>query len=214
MAEAEAARLRLGDQDAALYGRAKRVAQCSVGQPCGRAEQRVPDLASGCCGQPQHGLCRVVEAGGTLQHQVAQSLRENHALAAGRSEKLFGEERVTFRAASDGVRQRCGQRMADADREHLYQLFTSERPKIKNERRTRAPNAISEAAHSRGGCGVVGPAGREQHNGPVLEIVREEDHEIERRGIGPVQILEHEQHGCGDGGLGQQRQRVLEHPAL
>jgi len=44
--------------------------------------------------------------------------------------------------------------------------------------------------------------------------VREEDDEIERRGIGPVQVLEHEQHGCGGGGPGEQRQRLLEHPQL
>jgi hypothetical protein len=44
--------------------------------------------------------------------------------------------------------------------------------------------------------------------------VREEDDQIERRDIGPVQILEHEQHGHGSGALGEQRQRLLEHPQL
>jgi hypothetical protein len=44
--------------------------------------------------------------------------------------------------------------------------------------------------------------------------VREEDDQVERRGIGPVQVLEHEQHRCGSGAPGEQRQRLLEHPQL
>jgi hypothetical protein len=47
-----------------------------------------------------------------------------------------------------------------------------------------------------------------------VKVVREEDDEIERGGIGPVQILQYEQHGCGGGALGEQRQRLLEHPQL
>ena len=62
--------------------------------------------------------------------------------------------------------------------------------------------------------GLVGAVGREQQNRPVVEVVREEDDEIERRRIGPVQILEHEQHRCGSRALGEQRERLLEHPQL
>ena len=63
-------------------------------------------------------------------------------------------------------------------------------------------------------AGSSGAVGREQQNRPVVEVVREEDDEIERRRIGPVQILEHEQHGCGSGALGEQRERLLEHLQL
>ena len=44
--------------------------------------------------------------------------------------------------------------------------------------------------------------------------MREEDDEIERRRVGPVQILEHEQHGRGSCAVGEQRERLLEHPQL
>jgi hypothetical protein len=44
--------------------------------------------------------------------------------------------------------------------------------------------------------------------------VREEDDQVERGRIGPVQILQHQQQRCGGGPLAQQRQRVLEHPQL
>jgi hypothetical protein len=42
--------------------------------------------------------------------------------------------------------------------------------------------------------------------------VRQVDDEVERRGVGPVQVLEHEQHRAG--AIGEQRQRGLEHPQL
>ena len=82
MAEPEAPCLRLGGQNAALHGRAERVAQGAVGHLHGGAEQRVPDFASGCRGQAQHPLRRVIKAGDALQQQVAQCLREFHALPA------------------------------------------------------------------------------------------------------------------------------------
>ena len=47
-----------------------------------------------------------------------------------------------------------------------------------------------------------------------MEVVRKEDDEIERGRVGPVQILEHQQHGCRDATLREQRQRLLEHLQL
>ena len=99
-------------------------------------------------------------------------------------------------------------------REQRRQLLAPERPELEHERRAGAPDAVGKPAHALGRRELVGPVGREQQNRPVVEVVREEDDEIERRGIGPVQILEHEQHGCGSGALGEQRQRLLEHPQL
>ena len=99
-------------------------------------------------------------------------------------------------------------------REQRRQLVALERPELEHERRARAPDAVGEPAHALGRRGLVGAVGREQQNRPVVEVVREEDDEIERRRIGPVQILEHEQHGCGGGALGEQRERLLEHLQL
>ena len=47
-----------------------------------------------------------------------------------------------------------------------------------------------------------------------MEVVRKEDDEIERGRVGPVQILEHQQHGYRDATLREQRQRLLEHLQL
>ena len=61
---------------------------------------------------------------------------------------------------------------------------------------------------------VVGAIGREQQSAPVVEVVGEEDDQVERRRIRPVQVLEHEKHRRSVCALGEQRERVLEHPQL
>ena len=111
-------------------------------------------------------------------------------------------------------RQRGRHGAVGAGCEQRRQLLLLERAQLEHERRSRAPNALGKPAHPFGRCGLVGPVGREQQNRPVVEVVREEDDEIECRGVGPVQILEHEQHRSGSGALGEQCQRRLEHPQL
>ena len=47
---------------------------------------------------------------------------------------------------------------------------------------------------------------------PIVEVVGEEDDQIERRRIGPLQVLQHDQHR-GDGrAVGEQPERLLKHP--
>ena len=99
-------------------------------------------------------------------------------------------------------------------REQRRQLLVLERSELEHERRARAPDAVGKPAHALGRRELVRAVGREQQNPPVVEVVREEDDEIERRRVGPVQILEHEQHGRGGRALGEQRERLLEHPQL
>ena len=87
-----------------------------------------------------------------------------------------------------------------------------ERPQLEQGRRARAPDAVGESTHPLGRGEVVGAIGREQENSPVVEVVGEEDDQVERRRVRPVQILQHEQHGCGGRAFGEQRERVLEDP--
>jgi hypothetical protein len=89
-----------------------------------------------------------------------------------------------------------------------------ERTQLQHQRRARAPDAVGEPAHTLGRRRLVGSARREQQDGPGVEVVGEEDDQIQRGGIGPVQVLQHQQQGRGGRALGEQRQRVLEHPQL
>ena len=68
--------------------------------------------------------------------------------------------------------------------------------------------------HAIGGRRLVGAVGDEQHDPPIVEIVGEEDDEIERRRICPMQILEHEQHRHERRAPGEQGERRLEHLEL
>jgi hypothetical protein len=54
------------------------------------------------------------------------------------------------------------------------------------------PDAFGKSAHAFTRHELVRTVGRKQQNPSVVEIVCEEDDEIERRRIGPVQVLEHE----------------------
>ena len=104
--------------------------------------------------------------------------------------------------------------MVGVSGEQLRKLLTLEGPELEHERGAGAPDAVGEPAHSLVRCGVVGAVGREQQHRPVFDVVREEDDEVEGRGIGPVQILEHEQHWCLSCPVGEQRQRLFEHAKL
>ena len=139
--------------------------------------------------------------------------RGSSPLVAAGGEELLGEEGVALRAGDDRVRQRRRQRMRRRERRAAPPALALERAELEHERRARAPDAVGEPAHALGRRGLVGAVGREQQHRPVGEVVREEDDEVERRGVGPVQILEHEQHGCRRCPVGEQRQRLLEHAA-
>ena len=211
--EAEAAGRLLRDEDTVLDGPAQRLAHLVLRLRRYRAEQRVPDASPGGRGHAQEALRRTVEPRHTLEQQLAQAARERIGPVGGR-EELLGEERVTFGAGGDRVRQGGRHRGVGAGRQQRRQRVTLERPEVEQRRRARAPNAVGESAHPPGRAGVVGAIGREQENVPVVEVVSEEDDQVERRRVGPMQVLQHQQHGCDVRALGEQRERVLEHPQL
>ena len=198
-----------------LDGPAQRLAHVALGQLRHGAEQRVADVASGGRGQAQQALRRRVEPGHALQQQVAQAARELAALVAGGGQELLGEEGVALGAGDDRVRQRRRRRGVGASREQRRQLVALRAV------RARAPAPSPSAGRRRraGACARprrARPRGRSpsSSNPPVVEVVREEDDEIERRRVGPVQVLEHQQHRRGRCAVEQQRQRLLEHPQL
>ncbi len=196
-----------------LDGPAQRLAHVALRERRRSAQQRVADVASGGRGQAQEALRRRVEPVDALQQQVAQAARKLAGPVGGR-EELLGEERVALGAGDDRVRQGGRHRGVGAGREQRRQVVALERAELEQGRRARAPDAVGEPTHPLGRGRVVGAIGREQENPPVVEVVGEEDDQVERRRVRPVQILEHEQHRCGGGALGEQRERLLEDPQL
>ena len=197
-----------------LDGPAQRLAHVALRERRRSTEQRVGHVASGGRGQAQEALRRGVELVDALQQQVAQAARElaGPSSAAARSSSAkngLPSERaaiVSVRAAGTGASARAASSAA--------RVVVRERPELEQRRRARAPDAVGESAHPLGRGGVVGAIGREQENSPVVEVVGEEDDQVERRRVRPVQILQHQQHRCGGRALGEQRERLLEDPQL
>ena len=134
--------------------------------------------------------------------------------SSGRGEELLGEEGVAFGAGDDRVVSAAGRRRRRAPRAVPSSRRASSGPSSSTQRRARAPDAVGEPAHAVGRGEFVRAVGREQEDAAVVQVVGEEDDEIERRGVGPVQVLEHEQHRRGGGAVGEQCQRLLEQAQL
>ena len=212
VAEAEGARRRLGHQDAVLHRQAERVAQVVLRKPRCCAEQRISDLTPGGRRQAQQAERRSIEPDHALQEQLAQAGGE--AASIGSRQQLLGEEGIPLGPCDDRVHQ-CGRRWSvGAAREQRRQLVPVERPELEHERGSGATDALGKPAHPIRGGKLVGTVRRQKQKPPLPDVVRQKDDEIERRGVGPVHVLEHEQHGRGSGALGEQRERFLEYPQL
>ena len=85
---------------------------------------------------------------------------------------------------------------------------------VENDRRAGASNPVRKPPNALGRRGFIRAVSRDQENGPVVQVVREEDHEVERRDISPVQVLKHEHERCRGCPVGEKGKGVLEHSLL
>ena len=106
MAETEAVRRLIGDEDAVLDRLVQRLAHVRLAKSRDSAEERVSDVASDGRCHLQQALRLTVEPIHALQQEVAQTTRKLAALVARSREELFGEEGVAFRAGDDRVGER------------------------------------------------------------------------------------------------------------
>ena len=204
----------VGHEDAMLDRRAQRLAHAALGERRDGDEQRIGDVASSGGGYAQQALCAPVQSGHPRQERVAQAARELGVVSlADRAEQLLGKERVALRAGQDRVchRRRQG---AGARVEQRRELRALERPELEDLPRAGAPDAVGQPMQPGRRRRLVGAQRREQEDAPGVEVVREVDDDVKRRGVGPVQVLENEQHGDGGGALAQQRERRLEYASL
>ena len=96
----------------------------------------------------------------------------------------------------------------------LGELRVLECAELEGKPETRAAHAVGKTADARRRRDLIRPVRPEDEESSVGEVVREEDDEIERRDVGPVQILEHEQDRPRFGVLGERPERRLEHLEL
>ena len=152
-------------------------------------------------GDAHHRLGAVVERGDPRQQHVAQRRRQAFAVPVRGGQQLLGEERVALRAREDGLEELRRRRRAEDPGELLVHV--------------RARQAIeSEPLHRRGRCHVgeeapqvlapvdlVVAVGRDHEHALVAQPAREEPQQLERRAVGPVDVLDHQHDGAGGGRL-------------
>ena len=155
------------------------------------------------------GSSRATRCSSSSRRPCGSSPGWSAAASSSSAKKGLPSERATIASVSAAGRERVGARG-----EQRRQLLAPERSQLQHQRRARASDAVGQPAHPRGRGGLVGAAGRQQQHPPVAEVVGEEDDQIQRGGVGPVQVLQHQQHRRGGRALAQQRQRLLEHPQL
>ena len=103
MAESEAVRRLLGDEDPVLDCLAQRLAHVALGKRRDSGEESVLGVASDGRRHVQQALRASIEPGHALQQQIAQATGKLGVLAAGGRKELSCEEGVAFGAGDDGV---------------------------------------------------------------------------------------------------------------
>ena len=214
VAEPEAAGRLVGDEDAVLDCQPQRFAHLALGsaataQSSGYATSRPAAAATRsrlCVGRSRPPT----RSSSTSRRPRGSSLLSSPAAARSSSAKKgLPSERLTIASVTDagsGAPAWAASSAANSSSSSGPSWSSTPEP----DRRTPSASRL----HPLGRCELVCTVGREQQNRSVVEVVRKEDDQVERRRIGPVEILEHEQHGYSSCALGEQRQRVLEHPQL
>jgi hypothetical protein len=195
-------------------GAAQRLTQPVLGDVDHGPQQRIGHVAAGGRGDAQHALGPAVELRDPLEQQVPEDVGQVHPAATGGGQQLLGEERVALGAGDDrlGLRGREW-RPAAADQQGL-QLLAVQRPQLQSRPRPGAQERRDQPAERVLGRRLVAAVGPDQQHPLLGEVVGDEGDQVEGRAVGPVEVLEGQDHGSGRRDHSQQRQQLLQEPEL
>ena len=181
-------------------------------QPRHLGEHGVVELPAG--RQHAHDLLRVVAEPLDPQRQRrGQARRHGAAAVEPGGEQLLGEQRVALAAGVQPLDQRRVGRRAEDARELLAQLVAGEPGEVDPQR----PGAL-ELGEQRpqrvAAVQLVGPVGRDHQQRLGAQRGGEEAQERARRGVRPVQVLDHQQDGRGARQPVEHGEQRLEHARL
>ena len=214
VAEPERPRGLVGHEHVVLDRPAQRLDEPRLGLRDDRGEEPVRDVAAGGRDDPQQRPGLAVEAGEPLQQHVAENGRKRLLAPFGGRDELLGEEGIALRALADLVGPLCGQRhLGDRD-EEPRDLVPAERLQRERHGLPRPQELRDEASQGALRLDLVTAIGRHQQHPPLAGRVREEGHEIQRRPVGPVQVLEHEDERSIGADMLEHGERLLEEPKL
>ena len=203
----------VGDEDVAVDGLAQRVAQRALVEAAGPGQQRmVGPLADG--DEPQdllRGLGQVLDA----QHQrVAQRVRRGAAAVEPGGEQLLAVQRVAARARPQPLEQVGLGRRAEDVGELAGELLAGQRLERDAAGARVALDLGQQRAQRVAAVQLVGPVGADQEHALGHQAARQEGERRPRRAIGPVQVLDQEQHRALLAERVEQREQTLEQSRL
>ncbi len=152
-------------------------------------------------GRPEDVTRLVGDPGGSRQHGVTDRVRR---LGGPRGQHLGDEEGVAARP----VVQRRGVDLRPGGGDEGRDGLRRQRGKVHAQGAGHRGQVSEHGGEPVVRADLVVAEGRHREQGEPVEPSSEEAHQLQRRLVGPVQVLEHEQRGAG----GQQRPDVVEQP--
>ena len=189
----------------------KALVELAVGSIVDAAQQAIVDPHPDRGGQPQRLLVAVGQVRDPTHEDVAQGARQALGPLGGRREQLLGEQRVSLAAAIQrlehvvvGCRTRDGLDL-------VGQLPSGEGRQVDPHRGAR-PDQLGEHRPQRvPPVQLVAAQRREQHD-RTAEVALQEHQQVERRPVGPVQVLDHEEHRGRRREVLEEAEQQLEQP--
>ena len=211
VAEAEPAVARVRDQHLVRHRLAQRRGEVRELDQLG--EQLVVHARARDRGGAHRLLAGRPERGDPPVEHVADRRRQRLRVAvAGGGEQLLGQERVAARAAGDlGGGGGIG-RGAEDRRQQVADLDRRERRELQPPRARGAADLREPGAQSGPPRHLVAAVGGDEQDPLVPERPGQEAGEVERRAVGPVDVLEHEHERRGGRRLGEQVVDLTEQP--
>ena len=193
-----------GDQQVHLDRLPQPLLELDGREPGRRDEQVVGDLAAGDAGHPDHlpgGLVEPVQAD---QQHVGEIVGDPAAGLGGRTDQLLDEERVALGAAHDRAQLLLADRARREAGDEQPDLVVAERAQLEPLDAAQ-PRPLGDLATERvAAVQVVGAVRRHDRHLPLEGTGEQEAEQVAGRLVGPVAVLDDQQHRGHRGGLLQQ----------
>ena len=210
-----AARGGIGDQHLARHGLAERTVQRSrVHVRCRCQQSRIDTLTGGRC-DAQELLSGLRQLGDARQQYLSERLWQLRPIRpAGSREQLLGIERVAPRAHLDRLQEVRIQWMARDGRQLRCRLLPVEGAELEPLDASGAFELGEERQQWVPPVELIRPVREQEHHRRVPDVADQESEQIACRPVGPVEVVDDEQHGGRRSQPIEQSQQQLEQPTL
>ena len=204
----------VGDEQPVVDRLAQRLDDLLLAERHGGGQDRRRHLAPRGGGEADDRPRRRLQALEVREQRVLEQPGELGLVAQRRGDQLLGEERVALRAGADRLDQLGAQRAVALAGDERRELVPRERSELHRERNPAAPQPGGQPVHRVVLAHRVLPPRRDDEHAAVVDGVRQEGEEVERRPVGPVQVLEHQHDRRGGAETLERRAHRLEQVQL